>query len=127
MYINNESSNLENISVGVAQGSLLGVLLFKLYINDIHTSLRYCNSILYADDTTIFVVGKYLRFLRTKMQFDLDKLYEWLKVNRLKLNVAKTKSMVFSREGLNPNVELIIDKQYIETVSSFKFLGVIFD
>ena len=115
------------VTVGVPQGSLLGVLLFQIIINDMAKNLRYCSTILYADDTTIYVVGKSLHFLKLKMQSDLESVSHWLSHNHLKLNVAKTKSMLLNREGLAPSFELKIDGQCIENVVSFKFLGIIID
>ena len=79
------------------------------------------------DDTTLFVYGRSLRFIHAKMQRDLDNLYIWLCTNSLKLNVAKTKVMVFNVEGLTPNIALHIEGQYIENVTSFNFLGITLD
>ena len=121
------SSDMASIDVGVPQGSLLGVLLFEILINDVVKSLKFCSSILYADDTTLFVIGRSVRFLRIKMQSDLNALSEWLRINSLKLNVKKTKAMVLNKEGLSPNVDLDIDGQYIECVSCFKMLGILID
>ena len=123
VQIGNSKSEVTNMRIGVQQGSLLGVLLFQLLINDLPQCLKFSCSILYADDTTIFVHGKSLRFLRTKLQADLDNLSNWLLVNGLKLNVSKTKVMVFEAQGLTPNIALEIDGQMIENVTSFKFLG----
>ena len=120
-------SDPTELSVGVAQGALLGVLSFEIFINDLFRSLKYSTSILYADDTTLLISGNSLRFLRVKMQDDLESLCEWLKINRLKLNVQKTKSMLLNVEGLSLAVELSIDGELIETVKTFKFLGVHID
>ena len=89
--------------------------------------LRYCLSILYADDTTIFLVGHSLKFLKLKVQSDLANMSMWLRLNNLKLNVQKTKCVIFNHEGLFPNVELMVDDEVIEVVPAFKFLGVILD
>ena len=61
------------------------------------------------DNMTIFIVGWSLHFVRVKMQLDLSSLTNWLTMNKLKLNVGKTKSLLFNQEGLVPNVDLIID------------------
>ena len=120
-------SDTKDITVGVQQGSLLGVLLFQLLINDLPSSLKFCSSILYADDTTLYLYGKSLRFLQVKMQKDLDNLYIWLCANGLKLSVKKTKCMLMNSDGYNPEVSLCVDGQLIENVTNFKFLGVIID
>ena len=80
------------------QGSLLGVLLFQVLIDGLPRVLRYANSVLYADDTTIFLVGKSLHFLKVKLQHDLNLVSDWLKVNSLKLNVNKTKAILFNKK-----------------------------
>ena len=68
---NGTFSSETKLSIGVQQGSLLGVLLIQLIINDMPSSLKFSSCLLYADDTTLFVIGKTLRFLRMKMQSDL--------------------------------------------------------
>ena len=98
--VNGTRSREMRLNVGVQQGSLLGVLLFQLLINDLPSSLKFCTSVLYADDTTLFVMGHSLRYMKIKMQYDLNVLHDWLCANGLKLNVSKTKAMVFNREGL---------------------------
>ena len=65
--IGNMQSDTNVMECGVPQGSLLGGLLFQLQINDMSTSLRFCNCILYADDTTVYVIGRNLRFVRMKL------------------------------------------------------------
>ena len=104
MCIDKCRSSLVNVQVGVAQGVLLGVLMFSLVINDVFRSLKFVTSILYADDTTLLISGKLLKFLKRKMQCDLNHLSEWLCMNQLKLNVSKTKIMLLTREGLTPEI-----------------------
>ena len=65
--IGNNVSEHQDVMVGVQQGSLLGLLLFQLTINDLPKALKFANAILYADDTTLYVTGRSLRFLRLKM------------------------------------------------------------
>ena len=125
--LNGIRSNSRNITVGIPQGSLLGVLLFQLHINDIYRCLRFSTAILYADDTTLLLSGSSLCFLKAKLQHDLSALSNWLCINSLKLNVSKTKCMLFYREGLNPYVSLTVEDQEIEMVTSFKFLGIKLD
>ena len=101
--------------------------MFKLYINDIFGCLKFSTSILYADDTTIFLSGSSLRFLRTKMQSDLESLSCWLRANELKLNVQKTKAMIFHKDGLTPSIDLYTNQEQIKVVSEFNFLGITLD
>ena len=123
MDVNGVSLSTKGLSIGVAQGSLLGVLIFQLFINDLPKSLRYSMSILYADDTTIYLVGRSWKCMIAKMQNDLNNLSKWLSVNNLKLNVKKTKVLLFSSEGISPNPHLEIYGHELDVVESFKFLG----
>ena len=127
LKLGNQSSECKSTSIGVQQGSLLGVLLFQLMINNLPQCLKFSGSILYAEDTTTYIYDKSLCFLRMKMQADLNHLSQWLYANDLKLNVGKTKVMLFNKEGLSPNCDLTIDGQLIETVKEFKFLGMYLD
>ena len=109
--MNNNASDEMGIEVGVPQGLLLSVLIFKLYVNDMFRSLKYSQAILYANGTTIYITGKSLRFLRVKMQSELNALSRWLKLNRLVLNTKKTKCMVINKEGLIPEVDLFVENE----------------
>ena len=95
---NNTSSDMKLITCGVPQGSILGPLLFLLYINDI-ASLCNLFSILFADDTTLFYSSKSLPELATIINNELRKLIEWLNANRLSLNIDKTNCMIFRPKG----------------------------
>ena len=125
--LQNCKSDMNYTNIGVQQGSLLGVLLFQILINDLPKCLKFSTGILFADDTTILLYGKSLRFLKLKMQADLDNLSCWLRSNCLKLNVAKTKLLLINAEGLAPNVSLTLEGQEIENVTEFKFLGIYLD
>ena len=74
MDIDGACSQKQGCDIGIAQSSLLGVIIFQLFINDLSKCLKYTMSILYADDTTIYLVGNSLRFLKLKMQADLNNL-----------------------------------------------------
>ena len=117
------------IDAGVPQGSLLGVLLFQLEINDMFKCLKQSMSILYADDTTLYILGKNVKCLEAKMQRDLNLLSRWLQSNSLLLNIKKTKFMIISKCAtiLVDPVSLTVDSDHIEQVSDFKFLGLHID
>ena len=97
VHYSDSVSEQKKITAGVPQGSLLGVLIFQLHINDLYASLRFTSSILYADDTTIYVYGRNPRALKAKMQSDLNSLSMWLNAKKLKSNIDKTKCVLFSK------------------------------
>ena len=125
--LNDIKSAPKPLEIGVPQGSLLGVLLFQLLINDMKAAIKFSNSILYADDTTIFVCGKNLKFAKTKLQADINNVYGWMCANKLSFNVDKTKMMIFSTSPYVEDVSITVGSQQIELVSEFKFLGFIVD
>ena len=125
--IDGSLSYQKNLSVGIPQGSLLGVLLFQILIDRLPRCLKFSQCILYADDTTIFLMGRSLQYLRLKLQQDLDNISSWLCDNHLKLNVSKTKTMMFSVDGLIPDYNLFINGEKLEVIIKFKFLGVLLD
>ena len=118
-------SNKISISLGVPQGSILGPLLFTLYINDIQNSTDYFSFIKYADDTNLFNPMNVQDF--NVINLELNKVYNWLCVNRLSLNEKKTKFMIFHNQ--NKTIDTAISgkllERPIERVSNFNFLGVI--
>lgn len=128
LYENKESELLDVVK-GIPQGSIVGPLYFSIYINDIAKSCSRFSFLLYADDTTIsFNLDNFSNtHLIEDINSELEKVNMWLKCNKLKLNVGKTKSMLFTkRRSLDP-LNLIIDNTHIEQVSVFKFLGIIID
>ena len=85
-------------------------------------------SILFADDTNVFITGKNLGSMITTMNGELEKLYEWMCVNRLSLNIKKTKFMIFTpRKNKELDLDILINGNIIERVNCFKFLGVVID
>ena len=125
--VNRCLSEMAPIEVGVPQGAILSVILFKIFINSMPKCLKFSSAILYADDTTIYLIGKSFKFLRMKVQSDLDSMSVWLQSNGLKLNVKKTKCMVLNNADLLLDPSLEVDGQPIEVVSEFKFLGIYID
>ena len=94
MY-NNTQSSMQYITCGVPQGSVLGPLLFLIYINDIPNCLKHSKSIVFADDTTIFASCNNLNTLYNNVNGDLANLINWFKANKLSLNIAKTNYILF--------------------------------
>ena len=93
-YNNHKSSNEKN-HCGVPQGSNLGPILSLLYINDLTSVSEYCFSVLFADDTNVFITGKDMDTLCHQLNEDLRNVQEWLQCSKLSLNVLKTHFLVF--------------------------------
>ena len=90
VFLNGEYSEFANITCGVPQGSVLGPLLFLIYINDLPNISKVLNFYLFADDTNIYYEAESLNKLETIINKELKKLHTWLIVNRLSLNIDKT-------------------------------------
>ena len=82
-------SKKQNIKCGVPQGSILGPLLFLLYINDLSDVSTNLFSLLFADDSNMFITGKNVGNLIQIMNEEMEKVIEWLQVNKLSLNLKK--------------------------------------
>ena len=128
IHIDDTNSNLGSISCGVPQGSILGPLLFILYINDISNISHLMHTILFADDTTILIESDNVSTALKLMNKELQKLNTWLTANKLSLNISKTHYMVFDRGKEKKDQDsLYLNKILIERVKFTKFLGVIID
>ena len=129
---NETKSSLLEIETGVPQGSILGPLLFLIYVNDIHMVSRSLNFILYADDTTLtspicsFTQGGNSS-ISNLINSELTKISDWFAVNKLSLNAEKTKFMIFHNHlkiiTQNKIPCLKINNTNIERVTEFNFLG----
>jgi len=130
VQINNSCSSLEKISCGVPQGSILGPLLFNLYINDLpHFLFDHLKNInfkilIYADDICILIFEKDLSRLNRLCDVVLAKCADYFNANKLILNFSKTKVMLFNKGKINSPFKLNCD---VEIVSVFKYLGYIID
>ena len=123
---NSQNSETLDISTGVPQGSILGPLFFSICINDLITVSNKLKFIMYADDTTIyFNLEDFDPYnLERDINNELEKITIWLKMNKLSLNVQKTKLMIFHRRQKQINeLNISINGTDIERVESFNFLG----
>ena len=109
--------------------SILGPLLFILYINDIVNCSKYLLFILFADETNLFFSCKDITHLFNTVNSELDKLSIWFKANKLSLNIKKTNYILFGTKHLSAAVfhNVSIDGQLLERVEYTKFLGVYID
>ena len=94
--VNCNSSECSDITSGVPQGSVLGPTLFLIYINDIYTSATNVSFHLYADDTCLFYSNKNLKTLETNVNVARNNIPNWLKANKLTLNVKKFHLLIFN-------------------------------
>ena len=129
-------SSTQEIETGIPQGSILGPLRFIIYMNDINKVSANLKFILYADDTTItrtlcsFTHGGKddINLVMALINLELYKISDWLAVNKLSLNVQKTKFMIFHNNqtviSVNKIPNLIICETNIERVTMFNFLGI---
>ena len=125
-YIKNDNNIAYHMNYGVPQGSILGPLLFLIYIYDMKYILSKC--IVYADDTTLIVRGKTLSEAIQNTNIILKQYYDYFALNKLTLNESKTKYMIFSKQNKKYEVNhdiLKINDIIIERVKSFKFLGLV--
>ena len=120
-------SSCLDIVCGVPQGSVLGPIIFIVYINDICKTSKILQFVLFADDTNIFCTGEDLQQLRELITTEMSKLKKWFDNNKLSLNLSKTKIMLFGNCNLNNDVNVKIDGVDIERVYVYKFLGVTID
>ena len=94
MTYNGVKSSRSNVSCGVPQGSILGPLLFLIYVNDIQNVTHHYFPLLFADDSNLFVTGKDLEIIEKKANEDLCNIVDWLYANKLSLNIKKTHYIV---------------------------------
>ena len=127
--INGSKSDIEFISTGVPQGSVLGPLFFLLYINDIINCLSHSKTTLFADDTSLLLHDKNIKSLKNKAEFDLKNTYDWLLANKLSLSWDKTNFIIFHspRRKVENFTDLKVYEFNINRVKSVKYLGMHID
>ena len=128
--VNGVTSEPMSIQFGVPQGSVLGPLLFIMYINNLPLAVRVCNVELYADDTLLFFASKSVRDIESQLTSDLENLISWFHSNFLILNVNKTKIMLigtYQRFSAADGFSIRADNTDLDRVYAFKYLGVLMD
>ena len=122
-----ESSRLQ-IDFGVPQGSILGPLLFLIFINDLPEATNFMVR-LFADDTFLCAENTNFSDLKTEVNLELTKVFEWLSSNKLTLNMKKSKFMIITNKKKKdiPNFTVKIDSRPLEECNSYKYLGIHID
>ena len=126
---NHCKSETKQINIGVPQGSILGPLLFLIYMNDIFKASSMFNFILYADDSTLqSTLEAFCHHTHLDINTELEKISNWLLANKLSLNVSKSKYMVFATEKKKVKaMHIKINNVELEEVKTFNFLGLTID
>ena len=119
----------KEVTCGVPQGSILGPLLFLVYINDICKTTDYGEFILFADDTNLFYSHENISTLTSVINTELCKISDWLQSNKLSLNIKKSNYIIFKPRQKRQvyNLALTINNNTIDRVKEVCFLGVILD
>ena len=129
---NNSNMSFANISCGVPQGSMLGPLLFLLYINVLPNASPVLDPIMHADDTNLFYSNNDIETLFSTVNIELEEISEWFKANKLSLNIKKTNYTLFHKNSTKDNLpskstNLKIVNSVLKRQTSINFLGVMLD
>ena len=124
--IDNKFSSFLQIKCGVPQGSVLGPLLFLLYVNDLPNASKF-KSTLFADDTNLCISHVDMFQLEKDTNIELKKVDNWMICNKLSVNYMKTCFMIISRSAISYDFELEIGENKLQRVKQLKYLGVVLD
>ena len=128
--INNTSSSFLRIECGVPQGSILGPILFILYINDLPRESTKPKFLLHADKTSILYENTDTKAIIKTINMEMPKVIEWLKSNKIHINVNKIVAMLFHTRQKRVNIDensIVIDGNVIPFATKTKFLGINID
>ena len=126
--VNNVTSDEKPCHIGVPQGSILGPLLFLLYVNDLPQYVQNQNCNIFADDTIMYSFGSNVEELSCKMQGALDSIMPWYMTYRLSINANKSAIMLIGRPSqVHDDIDIKINDVRIEQVQSMKYLGIYID
>nr|CAB3264535.1 pol-like protein [Phallusia mammillata] len=114
------------MTCGVPQGSVLGPLLFLIYINDLPSASEF-ETRLFADDTCLWISAYKSSTLQMSVNTELTKVDKWMRANQLSLNYTKTKYMLFSPHSASLDLQITVNGNELQKATSLNYLGVIFD
>ena len=121
-------SSTKSILHGVPQGSVLGPLLFLIYINDLHVAIKHSKVYHFADDTNLLNIGDSAKQMQKYVNADLKTLYKWLLANKISLNCDKTEVIFFHKPGFKvPNIKIKMNGIRILPSNHIKYLGLYLD
>ena len=130
VQFNGTVSDMVDVRYGLPQGSCLGPLLYAIFVNDLPYVLSNASMEIYADDTTVWVAGQDKASVNAVLQQEMNLVSSWVNENMLKLNVAKTKSIMLGTSYTlksKPKINLMVENTIIEQVEEAKLLGVMID
>ena len=127
--INGYESGLAAINCGVPQSSVLGPLLFLLYINDLNQAIKFCKVHHFADDTNLLCLSNSIKKVNKLINADLKHLVNWLNANKISLNVKKTEIVIFKskQKKLEGDLKIKLCGKRLYPTESVKYLGVKID
>ena len=124
VQIDDSQSEKLTVSCGVPQGSLLGFLLFLLYVNDLPKNIN-SRTKLFAHDTVLYTADKCMIKLQIVINRELNYLNNWLIANKLSINTVKTQFMVVSQTAKNSDsIRLYINNEELKRIKIYEYLGV---
>ena len=129
MSINGYDSGLVAINCGVPKGSVLGPLLFLLYINDRNQAIKFCKVHHFVDDTYLLCLGNSIKKLNKLVNADLKCLINWWNTNKISLNVKETEMVIFKskKKKFEGDLKTKLSGKILYPTESVKYLGVKID
>ena len=118
-----EHSRYQPLTYGAPQGSCLGPLIFLIVTNDLHRQIENCNTILFADDTTLYKMHRNLNYLKWCLEDDMTRLADWFRANKLSMNLGKTVCVLFHKDYTFKPITINVDGMEVHSVREVRFLG----